>query len=96
MAFKLGEINAEVEGIPEIYQRVKLLLLTDKGSLPGDPKYGTAIADFVPYAEANRSRIISEIMESVGLYCSDIRIKEIDIREKSITVTVQDVGAIVI
>jgi phage baseplate assembly protein W len=96
MAFKLGGLNEEVEGLPELYQRVKLLLLTDRGSVPGDPLYGTAIADCVPYTDEQRPKIISEIMRAIGLYCPDIRVSEIDIREKSITITVQDVGAIVI
>lgn len=96
MPFKLGEINAEVEGLPELYQRVKLLLLTDRGSLPGDPLYGTAIAECVPYTDSQRPKIIGEVMRAIGLYCPDIRVEEIDVREKSITITLQDIGAIVI
>ena len=96
MGFKLGETNAEVEGIPDIYQRVKLLLTTEKGSLPGDPRYGVEIAQFIPYAEENAPRIMSDIVNAIGLYISDIRVSKIEVRSSTVTVTIESVGAIVI
>ena len=96
MAFKLGEIFVEVEGIPEIYQRVKVLLLTPRGSVPGDHRYGVAIADYIPYTSDNKPKIIAEILEAMGLYEPEIRVSNIDIRENTVTVTAEGVGAIVI
>lgn len=96
MAFKLGELFAEVDGVAELYQRIKVLLLTDRGSLPGDPKYGTAIAQYIPYSDQNRPQVMAEILDAVGRYEPDIRISEIDVRLNTVTVTAEGVGAIVV
>lgn len=96
MAFKLGEIGAEVEGIGELFQRIKILLLTEKRSLPGDPNFGVAIAQYIPYSEDNKPRIMSEILDAIGRYEPGVRVSKIDIQGKSITITVEGVGAIVI
>jgi phage baseplate assembly protein W len=95
MAFKLGEINAEIDGIGEIYQRVKILCLTEKRSLPGDPSYGVAISQYIPYSESNKPAIISQILEAIGRYEPDIRVAKIEV-SGNITITVEGVGAIVI
>jgi phage baseplate assembly protein W len=96
MAFKLGEIGAEVEGVAEIFQRIKVLCLTEKRSLPGDPNYGVSIVQFIPYSDANKPRIMSEILEAMGRYEFDVRVAKIDINQGQITITVEGVGAIVI
>lgn len=96
MGFKLGELNVEVEGIPDIYQRVKLLLTTEKGSLTGDPRYGVNIAQFIPYAQDNAPRIMSDIVNAIGLYIPEIRVSKIEVRDSTVTVTIEDIGAIVI
>lgn len=96
MPFKLGEIGAEVDGIPELFQRIKILLLTEKRSLPGDPNFGVAIAQYIPYSEDNKPRIMSEILDAMGRYEPGVRVAKIDIQGKSITITVEGVGAIVI
>lgn len=96
MAFKLGEINAEVEGVAEVFQRIKILCLTEKRSLPGDPNYGVAISQYIPYSDQNKPRIMSEILEAMGRYESDVRVAKIEINGGNITITVEGVGAIVI
>lgn len=96
MSFKLGAINEEVEGLAELYQRVKVLLITEKGSLPGDPRYGVTIANLIPYTAENKPRVVSEILEAIGLYEPTIRVSKIDVRENTVTVTAESVGAIVI
>lgn len=96
MPFKLGEIGGEAEGTQEVFQRIKILCLTEKGSLPGDPNYGVAIAQYIPYSEDNKPRIMSEILDAMGRYEPGVRVSKIDIQGKSITVTVEGVGAIVI
>lgn len=96
MSFKLGEIGAEVEGVSEIFQRIKILLLTEKRSLPGDPNFGVAIAQYIPYSEDNKPRIMSEILDAMGRYEPGVRVAKIDIQRESITITVEGVGAIVI
>lgn len=96
MSFKLGAINEEVEGLAEVYQRIKVLLITEKGSLPGDPRYGVAISNLIPYTTENKPRVISEILEAIGLYEPTIRVSKIDVRENTVTVTAESVGAIVI
>lgn len=96
MPFKLGEIFAEVEAIPEIYQRIKVLLITERGSVPGDPRYGVTISKYIPYTNDNKPKIISEIMEAIGLYEPEVRVKQIDVRESTVIVTVEGVGAIVV
>lgn len=96
MPFKLGEIGAEVEGISELFQRIKILLTTEKRSLPGDPNFGVAIAQHIPYSEDNKPRIMSEILDAMGRYEPGVRVSKIDIQQQSITITVEGVGAIVI
>lgn len=96
MPFKLAEIGGEVEGIAELFQRIKILCLTEKRSLPGDPNYGVAISQYIPYSEDNKPRIMSEILDAMGRYEPGVRVSKIDIQGKSITVTVEGVGAIVI
>jgi phage baseplate assembly protein W len=95
MAFKLGEINAEVDGIAELFQRIKILCLTEKRSLPGDPNYGVAISQYIPYSDSNKPAIMSQILEAIGRYEPDIRVAKIEIN-KNITITVENVGTIVI
>lgn len=95
-AFKLGELFAEVEGIAEIYQRIKVLLITERGSVPGDPRYGVTISQYIPYTNDNKPKIISEILDAMGTYEPEIRVSNIDIRENTVTVTAEGVGAIVI
>ncbi len=96
MPFKLGEIGAEVEGVSEIFQRIKVLCLTEKRSLPGDPNYGVSIVQFIPYSDQNKPRIMSEILEAMGRYEPDVRVAKIEITGGNITITVEGVGAIVI
>lgn len=96
MPFKLGEIGAEVEGVSEVFQRIKLLCLTEKRTLPGDPNYGVAISQYIPYSQDNKPRIMSEILEAMGRYEPDVRVAKIDINGGNITITVEGVGAIVI
>ena len=96
MSFKLGAINEEVEGLAEAYQRIKVLLLTEKGSLPGDPRYGVRIADLLPYTAENKPKVIAEILDAIGLYEPAIRVSKIDVRENTVTVTAESVGAIII
>ena len=61
MAFKLGAIGQVVEGVEELQQRLRILLFTQKRAIPGDPEFGTAIADFIPDPVGNRARIIAEL-----------------------------------
>lgn len=102
MPFKLAEINAEVEGIAELFQRIKILCLTEKRSLPGDPNYGVAISQYIPYSDDNKPAIMSQILEAIGRYEPDIRVAKIEVSGKievggsNITITVEGVGAIVI
>lgn len=96
MPFKLGEIGGEVEGVSEIFQRIKVLLLTEKRSLPGDPGFGVAITQYIPYSEDNKPRIMSEILDAMGRYEPGVRVSKIDTQRESITITVEGVGAIVI
>ncbi len=96
MPFKLGEIGAEVEGVSEVFQRIRLLCLTEKRTLPGDPNYGVAISQYIPYSQDNKPRIMSEILEAMGRYEPDVRVAKIDIQRESITITVEGVGAIVV
>lgn len=96
MAFKLGEIGAEVEGVSELFQRIKILLLTEKRSLPGDPNFGVAISQYLPYSEDNKPRIMSDILDAIGRYEPGVRVAKIDIQRETITITIEGVGAIVI
>lgn len=96
MPFKLGEIGAEVEGISEVFQRIKILCLTEKGSLAGDPNYGVSIVQFIPYSDANKPRIMSEVLEAMGRYEPDVRVAKIEITGGNLTITVEGIGAIVI
>lgn len=95
MSFKLGEINAEVDGIAEVFQRIKILCMTEKRSLPGDPNYGVAIGQYIPYSDDNKPAIMSQILEAIGRYEPDIRVAKIEVSE-NITIAVEGVGAIVI
>jgi phage baseplate assembly protein W len=96
MAFKLGEINAEIDGIAELFQRIKILCMTEKRSLPGDPNYGVAISQYIPYSENNKPAIMSQILEAIGRYEPDIRVAKIEVGGSNITITVEGVGTIVI
>jgi phage baseplate assembly protein W len=95
MPFKLGEIGEEIEGIGEIYQRIKILCLTEKRSLPGDPNYGVAIGQYIPYSDSNKPAIMSQILEAIGRYEPDIRVAKIEV-SGNITITVEGVGVIII
>lgn len=95
MAFKLGEINAEVDGVAEIFQRIKILCVSEKRSLPGDPNYGVAISQYIPYSDNNKPAIMSQVLEAMGRYEPDIRVAKIEV-SGNVTITVKGVGTIVI
>lgn len=81
MVFKFGAINQTVEGIEELQQRLKILLFTQKRSLPGDPQFGTQIADFIPDPVSNRARIISEVMQAISRYETGLQVLAVEVSD---------------
>jgi phage baseplate assembly protein W len=96
MGFKLGELNVEIEGLQESYQALKVLLSTEKGTLAGDPLYGVNIADLIPYTNDKKPAVSSEILNAIGRYMPDIRVKSIEVAEATVTVAVENLGTIVV
>lgn len=97
MAFKFGAINQEVEGIEELQQRLKILLFTQKRSLPGDPQFGTQLADFITDPAANRPRIIAEVMQAISRYESGLQVLAVEVSEKGeISLKIAGVGIVTI
>lgn len=96
MAFKLGELNAEVEGQQERFQALKILLSTEAGTLAGDPRYGVNLANYLPYREADKPAISSDILNAVGRYMPDIRVRSIDIVGSTVNVAVENLGTIIL
>lgn len=97
MPFKFGAINQIVENTEELQQRLRILLFTQKRSLPGDPSFGTAIADFIPDPVGNRARIIAEVMQAVARYEPGLQLISVDVLATgAITLKLAGVGIVIV
>lgn len=95
--FKFGAIGQTVEGIEELQQRLKILLFTQKQSLPGDPQFGTQIADFIPDPVGNRARIIAEVMQAISRYEVGLQVLAIEVSDLGeISIKIAGVGIVTI
>ncbi|PZO93633.1 MAG: hypothetical protein DI617_08395 [Streptococcus pyogenes] len=95
-AFKLNQIGSEVTGIDDTLQQLQVLFMTEKGSLPGDPNYGLAISQYIPYRDESKPLIIGEIMNAIGRYQSSIRVQKIEFEGERVTVRIESIGTITI
>ena len=97
MAFKLGAIGQIVEGVDELQQRLRILLFTQKRAIPGNPEFGTAIADFIPDPVGNRARMIAEVLQAVGRYEPNLQVLSVDVSDKgAISLKIAGEGVVII
>ena len=77
---KLNEIGSIVEGIDDIDQCIKIILMTRKGTNPHRPEFGSDIWQYIDYPinEAVPS-IIREAFDAVTLWETRVEIKGITV-----------------
>ncbi len=78
MAFKTGEYTG-ISGIDEIYQSLEILLLTQRRTLPGDPGFGTNIANYLANPDQNRALIVAEVLEAISRYEPRVKVAGVEV-----------------
>jgi len=76
--FKLNEIGSIVEGIDDIDQCIKIILMTRKGSDPHRPEFGSDIWQYIDYP-VNEAipNIIRESFDAIALWEPRVQINAI-------------------
>ncbi|MEI8390096.1 MAG: GPW/gp25 family protein [bacterium] len=88
---KINEIGSVVEGMDDIDQCIKIILMTRKGANPHRPEFGSDIWQYIdaPVQEAVPN-IIKEAMEAINIWEPRVEIKGItaEINESQITLSI--------
>lgn len=89
---KLNEIGSVAEGVDDINQCIAVILITQKGSVPHRPTFGSNIYKYVDYP-VNEAipNIIREATDSIVLWETRIKVNSLtaEIIESQITIKVE-------
>ena len=95
MSFKFNDFT-QVEGIEELNQCLRILLLTPKRSLPNDPEFGTEISNYLLEPIKNKPLIVAEVFEAIAKYEPRAKVISVDVSESGlITVRLKDLGELI-
>ena len=76
----LGELGQVVEGIAEVDQCIRVILLTPRGSVPLHPEFGSDIWRYLDWP-ANRARplVIREVLDSVAAFEPRVEVTAVEV-----------------
>lgn len=90
--FKLNEIGSVAEGLDDIDQCIKIILMTRKGSDPHRPEFGSDVWQYIDYP-VNEAipNIIREAYDAINLWETRVRVNSItaEINESQITFQIE-------
>lgn len=77
---KLNEIGSVVEATEDINQCIKIILLTQKGSVPHRPTFGSKIFDYIDNPiNIAKPNIIREVIDAIALWETRIDVDSVTI-----------------
>ena len=89
--FKLNDIGNAAEGIEDIDQCIKIILMTRKGSIPHRPEFGSDIWQYIDYP-INEAvpNIIREAYDAITLWETRVQVNSItaEINESQINLKI--------
>jgi phage baseplate assembly protein W len=95
MGFKFGQVGNQLTGIDEIYQSLKLLLLTESRTLPGDPEFGTNVANYLTNPEENKAIIVAGVFETITRYEPRVKVSAVEVSSSGrVTIKIEGMGEV--
>lgn len=90
--YKLNKIGSVAEGVEDINQCIAIILLTQKGSDPLRPAFGSDIYKYIDYPiNSAKANIIRESIEAIEKWETRIKVDSVivEIKETQIKIQIQ-------